>query len=352
MFINQNIVNRNLYPLVLIGVLVGALLTLGGIWAYNMFTSPSPKQEKGPLAQEQLDIGNGEVSEFPDIAEEEEKTVSAISFQDSATVLFTYPSNWDMYEYFKTKAGTSEIISIKPQANRLQEDVRIEIAVTPLGHYDDPYFDSVNFFGKPGLEVKRETLGKNTYHWQEERFEGVRTVKYLSASDSFVSSLSLAIAGGRQKMDFYLPDDEIAQELGVFRNVIASFQFRNGNETTKWKTYRNEEYGFEVKYPPSWTATIGAFPLVSFTPRIFINVFQNQQQLPLAQWVQQERGALVSKMTPITINGIPALRGKESGLVGYDSIYFGKGAVIINLSSQEDSQDTEAFETMLTTFEL
>jgi len=32
------------------------------------------------------------------------------------------------------------------------------------------------------------------------------------------------------------------------------------DETADWKTYRNEEYGFEVKYPPKWDMVIWPFP--------------------------------------------------------------------------------------------
>ena len=31
-------------------------------------------------------------------------------------------------------------------------------------------------------------------------------------------------------------------------------------DTTNWKTYRNEEYGFEFKYPNDWVQCVGIYP--------------------------------------------------------------------------------------------
>lgn len=39
----------------------------------------------------------------------------------------------------------------------------------------------------------------------------------------------------------------------LFNQMRSTFQFIEIDETANWKTYRNEEYGFEIKYPKDWS---------------------------------------------------------------------------------------------------
>ena len=43
------------------------------------------------------------------------------------------------------------------------------------------------------------------------------------------------------------------QVLEELNQILSTFKFINTKDTTNWKTYRNEKYGFEFKYPDDWT---------------------------------------------------------------------------------------------------
>ena len=65
-------------------------------------------------------------------------------------------------------------------------------------------------------------------------------------------------------------DDKYSQ---AFNQMLSTFRFIEVDETADWKTYRNEEYEFEVKYPENWEMATGEElsifpkPVVLFSPK-------------------------------------------------------------------------------------
>ena len=62
-------------------------------------------------------------------------------------------------------------------------------------------------------------------------------------------------------------------------------EVKDGSDTSNWKTYRNEEYGFEFRYPSQWEAIEGLvhvhkYDLSSATNAIFIPIVRGTQYSP------------------------------------------------------------------------
>lgn len=62
----------------------------------------------------------------------------------------------------------------------------------------------------------------------------------------------------------------------VFETIISTFKFTEADETIGWKTYRNEEYGFEVRYPENWFVYDNETPPCAGGIRGFVFINKNE----------------------------------------------------------------------------
>ena len=42
-------------------------------------------------------------------------------------------------------------------------------------------------------------------------------------------------------------------DINLINQILSTFKFIDKKDISTWKTYRNDEYGFEFKYPGSWS---------------------------------------------------------------------------------------------------
>ena len=113
----------------------------------------------------------------------------------------------------------------------------------------------------------------------------------------------------------FTPDQPIIAQSTTTRSAVTiviteSIKDKNGNalkerktyniyllkdETANWKTYQNEEFGYEIKYPKDWTYKEDSPPrLVSFDSAFkdkgvfLIIVHDNKEELPLLEFLDKQ----------------------------------------------------------------
>lgn len=138
-------------------------------------------------------------------------------------------------------------------------------------------------------------------------------------------------------------------------------------DTSDWKTYRNEKYGYEIKYPPNWEVISGrggpflvirSHPLISNVTiqpleekerhkrRVSIGIYENPKRLSAEQWVEEaiqeiertgEQRIFVDYLKKIEIQGAEGIRlcylpvGRKGGIY-HDNTFIPKGKIMYGIA--------------------
>ncbi len=107
------------------------------------------------------------------------------------------------------------------------------------------------------------------------------------------------------------------------------------DETVNWKTYRNEEYGFEVEYSSSWAVKKIDDNDIRFVGGIggkgvLLSMKINPDQISLTEWTQEDLGQnftpSIKKVTSFGINylwynGILSLEDSDNSIIYFGNPY-------------------------------
>ena len=108
------------------------------------------------------------------------------------------------------------------------------------------------------------------------------------------------------------PGTEKHQE--IYNQILSSFEFVDSDETSGWKTYRNEEYGFEFKYPLDYQLIAEPNPI---SPETVIASPGDLSNLVISSYTSvrqvqgEERNAKLTKGSKILFAGRSAREYRE-----------------------------------------
>lgn len=163
---------------------------------------------------------------------EEELPVGWQRYQRPATIFsFRYPEKWIVDDEFYIVLRNEEGEGI----------IRIESGNLPF-YYPTSTLFCMTYPENNRCEVLKTDKYSTSIDWDPESGEGA-IAKILIPEEYTTESWTLIVT-------LYKADPSTEN---IFRQILTSFKFIKPTiDISNWQTYRSEESGFEVKYPPQW----------------------------------------------------------------------------------------------------
>lgn len=133
---------------------------------------------------------------------------------------FTYENNWQLEKQ-------SNSIELKPISNDKPEEISISINIITNRPKD---YTLAGWLLQAGNKDASCDFTKtiNKINWcglDSERFEAVRVDDYAVNKNNIDYDVQFRIAYGRQRMDYYVSDKELSQEINTLNQILSTFKF-------------------------------------------------------------------------------------------------------------------------------
>lgn len=153
---------------------------------------------------------------------------------------FKYPNDWTVSQSSFTSGINSGIsfVKIVPETQRLANGAEIIVTTEVI--------DDVE-----GIEDwKTKNFGNNTFSFAQVKVDNGIDKNW----DMYYSNRNNEGTEVLFKLSFIngvnLQESDVEPELDILTDILSSFKFID--PTANWKTYKNDTYGFEMKYPSDW----------------------------------------------------------------------------------------------------